>query len=125
MVKGCVYIDSRSDRQYEKLVVRMEGEESVRWRVYVEDDSWVEENKITSYDSIFTVFDFQGVVKVGQYAFPFTFLLPHSLPGTFTQIVNTITDDINCHIKYYLTATLNHPTSQPNSQQYQLNLNIQ
>ena len=26
MVKGCVYIDARSDGQYEKLVVRMEGE---------------------------------------------------------------------------------------------------
>ena len=61
--------------------------------------------------------DFHGTVQKGQYRFPFSFLLPSMMSGSF--IFNQ-----NCFIKYLLKVVLVHPTEEKDSQIYEMHLNI-
>jgi hypothetical protein len=60
-------------------------------------------NTYKSYDAYNLLVDFHGVVKQGQYMFPFTMLLPTMMSGSFYH-------SSHCYIKYSLIVELTHPT---------------
>lgn len=47
--------------------------------------------------------DFQGKVGQGDYTFPFSFLLPNMITGSFFY-------SKHCFLKYNVQATLEHPS---------------
>ena len=61
--------------------------------------------------------EFGGTINQGQYSFPFSFLLPSTMSGSFSQ-----SDE--CYIRYTLKAILNHPIKPEDSQIYSMYLNI-
>ena len=67
-------------------------------------DTRVYTNSYENYRGHFLVVDFHGTVKKGQYSFPFSFLLPSMMTGSFYI-------SMFCHLKYMLKAVLVHQTS--------------
>lgn len=67
---------------------------------------------------MFTIIDFNGQLNQGQYIFPFSFLLPQELSGSFRESGDNF-------IRYSLLAVINHPTKVDNAQIFKLYLNIQ
>lgn len=61
--------------------------------------------------------DFQGTLPQGHYLFPFSFLLPNDLSGSYNY-------SDSCYIRYSLNAILNHIKEEKNNQLYNIYLNI-
>lgn len=57
------------------------------------------------------MFVFDGVVKKGQYAFPFAFRLPVLMAGSFYH-------DVGNYIEYKLIAELTHTSDAKKNQTY-------
>ena len=110
-VKGIIFLNAKSSRQYSNLVLRLVGDEHVYWSEGSGKHRRSYSNRYQSYDSVFNVFDFQGQVGQGHYSFPFSFILSSTMSGSFTH-------SANCYIQYGLRAVLNHPSKQDHTQMY-------
>lgn len=80
-------------------------------------DNRIYTNEYKNYDGHFLIADFHGIVKAGQYVFPFRFLLPSMMTGSFYS-------SSVCYLKYTLKAVLVHQTSERDNQVYKMFLNI-
>lgn len=89
--------------QYTKLLVGVDGEEFVYWTEGQGRNRRYYTNRIQNYKSYFIVMDFQGKVGQGDYTFPFSFLLPNMITGSFFY-------SKHCFLKYNVQATLEHPS---------------
>ena len=116
-VEGCVYLNAKQTRTYRNLVIRLTGNEYVYWREGSRKHRRTYRNHYQNYDSFFQVADFNGSIQQGHYVFPFGFLLPATMSGSFN------TNDW-CYIRYSLKAIMNHPTNEKQSQIYSFFLNI-
>ena len=74
-------------------------------------------NSYENYRGHFLVADFHGIVKKGQYTFPFSFLLPAMMTGSF--YISRF-----CYLKYVLKAQLVHQNSERKNQEYSMFLNM-
>ncbi len=74
-------------------------------------------NKYDNYDSSFAAMDFKGQLYQNDYVFPFAFLLPTMITGSFFH-------SKNCFLKYILKAELIHNTEPKRNQFYSMFLNI-
>ena len=125
-VEGCVYVNAKATKSYKNLVLRLRGihcdivgDEHVEWyEHYGNNTTAMYENDFQNYDSVFTLADFNGQLNQGQYSFPFAFIIPHGLSGSFHE------SDEN-FIRYSLMAVINHPTEVKNAQIFTLFLNVQ
>ena len=116
-VEGCIYLNAKETRAYRNLVVRLVGNEHVYWREGSRKHRRTYRNHYNNYDSCFQVASFDGSIGQGQYIFPFGFLLPAAMSGSFNF-------DDRCYIRYSLQAIMNHPTDEKESQVYEFFLNI-
>ena len=99
------------------MVIRLTGDEYVYWSEGSGKNRRSYSNRYQNYDSLFSVTDFNGQVQQGHYIFPFGFLLPTTMSGSFNH-------DDHCYIRYTLRVIMNHPTSEKESQIYEFFLNI-
>lgn len=111
IVEGEIYIQVRKPSQYGKLVVGVEGEEYVYWSEGAGNNRRVYKNRYASYNSYFVVFDFGGLVQQGDYIFPFAFLLPAAITGSFFH-------SKHCYLKYSIKSELVHPSEPRRTQFY-------
>ena len=74
-------------------------------------------NTYESYNSYFVVMDFANLIQQGDYIFPFSFLLPNMITGSYFH-------SRNCFIKYIIKASLLHPNDAKRNQFYSMFLNI-
>jgi hypothetical protein len=74
-------------------------------------------NSYESYNSYFVVMDFANLIQQGDYIFPFSFLLPNMITGSYFH-------SRNCFIKYIIKASLLHPNDAKRNQFYSMFLNI-
>lgn len=117
-VEGEVYLDVKADRPYSNLCIKLEGDETVTWSEnHGKNNTQVYTNSYENYRGHFLVADFHGIVKKGQYSFPFAFLLPSMITGSF--YISTF-----CYLKYILKAQLVHQTSERENQEYSMFLNL-
>ena len=66
---------------------------------------------------MFTLCDFGGNVAQGHYSFPFSFLLPNAISGSFYYSDES-------YIRYKLRALMNHPLKKEDNQYYDIFVNI-
>ncbi|CAG9323611.1 unnamed protein product [Blepharisma stoltei] len=105
-IQGDICLKIPSAMRVESLILQLFGVESVHW----EDFSGEEKAAIATHqaknviiEKALTVYIWsQCLGKKGQYVFPFTIILPNSMPGSFSYEASMI----KASIKYYLTATL-------------------
>ena len=116
-MEGRIYLVARQARPYDNMVIRLVGNEYVEWSEGPNESKTTFANHYRNYESTFTVVDFKGSVQPGQYVFPFGFLLPATMSGSYNY------DDCS-YIRYTLMAVMNHPTNRKQSQIYGLFLNI-
>ena len=97
--------------------MRLIGQEYVQPNLEEIDDFYEGENSHQNYDSVFTLKDFQGTLPKGQYSFPFSFMLPSSMSGSYNR------SDLE-YIRYNVKAILNHPSNSEKNQFYEAYLNV-
>lgn len=100
-VHGCAYLDVKEQRSYSCMQILVNGQEYVYWSEGSGKNRRSYSNRHHSYENSFTLHNFQGTVPQGQYAFPFTFVLPSMMCGSFTY-------SSSCYIQYTCTARLTH-----------------
>ena len=83
-IQGSVHIICKVDRPYRFVRVKFEGREEVEWDDKQKGREVTNYNKRDSYDFEFIVAKFDLGIKAGQYSFPFSFLLPSSLPASYS-----------------------------------------
>ena len=102
-VEGEVYLNMKANREYSNLNIRIEGVEYVRWTTGSGKNRRTHSNTYKSYDFYNLLVDFHGIVKQGQYQFPFAMLLPAMMSGSFYY-------SSCCYIKYVVRVELTHST---------------
>lgn len=107
-VQGEVYLHAKTVRAYQRLVVRLYGEEYVSWEEGNGEDRRQAENKYKNYEGSCLIKDFHGKVDQGQLVFPFSLLLPSMITGSFYTS--------SCYLKYTLRAELENVN--PSDSQY-------
>lgn len=102
-VEGEVYLNAKATRSYSNICIKIEGEEYVYWSEGSGKNRRSYSNRHKSYNAHILLVDFHGTVNQGQYRFPFSFLLPSMMSGSFIY-------SQSCYIKYLLKVELVHPT---------------
>lgn len=102
-VEGQVYLNARAPSSYSNICIKIFGEEYVYWSEGSGKNRRSYSNRYNSYNAHILLVNFHNKVDQGQYCFPFAFLLPSMLCGSFIY-------SQNCYIKYMLRVELVHPT---------------
>ena len=104
-VEGCAYIGADKDYQFDNLNLILSGSEYVRWTEGSNDEAKAHSNRNENYREVFPLSDFKGTLPVGQYAFPFSILLPQMMSGSLYK-------SETCYISYALTLELTKANDQ-------------
>lgn len=96
-VEGEIYIRVKQPSLYTRLMVNLEGEEYVYWTEGQGRNKRYYRNQYQNYYSGFIVQNFGGMINQGDYIFPFAFLLPAMITGSFFH-------SKHCFLKYTLKA---------------------
>ena len=83
IVEGAVHINCYEDRPYRFLHLRIKGKERIMWAEHYNKSTYVFSNSKQTYYAEVMLADFGAGILRGQYSFPFSFLLPASMPASF------------------------------------------
>lgn len=116
-VEGQVYLNAKVLSSYSNICIKIFGEEYVYWSEGSGKNRRSYSNRYNSYNGHILLVDFHNKVDAGQYCFPFAFLLPSMMSGSYIY-------SQSCYIKYLLRVELVHPTEEKGSQIFEMYLNI-
>lgn len=105
------------DTAYSDLLISLIGSEEVGWSERSEKLVSAFRNSRKTYAEEFVLRRFEGGLKRGHYSFPFSVLLPSTLPAT-AQI------SPRNSISFVLTLSLSNESGKDQTQSYNVPLNI-
>ena len=126
MVTGNVYLNAKMSVGYDALYIRFTGREEVYWEQHHQQGGGqhhhqhrveVYQNSRESYQEQFILSKFNGSVPMGHYTFPFQFLLPNGLTGSFER-------DSQNFIRYSLSSYLTSFKEKKDNQTFTIKMTI-
>ena len=114
---GSAHLQVLEDTAYSDLLISLIGSEEVGWSERSEKLVSAFRNSRKTYAEEFVLRRFEGGLKRGHYSFPFSVLLPSTLPAT-AQI------SPRNSISFVLTLSLSNESGKDQTQSYNVPLNI-
>jgi hypothetical protein len=85
MVEGALHIHCLNPRPYRSIYLIIRGEESVRWTESSDKSSSTYSQEKQTYECLIELASLPGGILPGHFTYPFSFLLPTSLPSTLYE----------------------------------------
>lgn len=116
-LEGTAHLQVLEDTAYSDLIISLVGSEEVGWVERSEKLASTFRNLRKTYAEEFLLRRFEGGLKRGQYSFPFSVLLPSTLPATAQFSPRN-------SISFILTLSLSNENDKSQTQTYNVPINI-